>query len=63
MSNGRVIFRGVDRLVDWKRAARLCIDGHDRPFRLVALSGQPPKPEGGTPFGVPGLTARARAER
>jgi hypothetical protein len=32
LSNVRVLFRVVDRLVDWKREARFCIDGHDSPF-------------------------------
>jgi hypothetical protein len=34
-----------------------------QPSCLAALSGQPPKPGGGTPFGVPGLTVSARAEQ
>ena len=63
-SNGRVVFRVVNGLVDWKREAHAsALMGMTGPLCLAALSGQPPKPEGGTPFGVPGLTARARAER
>jgi hypothetical protein len=45
------------------------VQGHLRPGRRdgsvghAALSGQPPKPGGGTPFGVPGLTVKARTKR
>ena len=35
----------------------------DSPLASAALSGQPPMPGGGTPFGVPGLTVSARAEQ
>src|SRR3974377_1495686 len=60
MSNGRVVFRVVNGLVDWKREAHAsALMGMTGPLCLAALSGQPPKPEGGTPVGVPGGTASA----
>jgi hypothetical protein len=46
-----------------QRRTPLCIDECDSPLAWPPGRSTPPKPGGGTPLGVPGLTAKARTKQ